>query len=180
MRNYSQTFSGAGTWNLQVGGDFLRLISSPDVVDVKFFRNGAEVHSAVGMDSGFWVKPAGGFDRVDVTSATAQTVKIMVGTGEGGYDQLPIDQAVTVTNTAAVSVGTSATALVAQKMTRRGLRFTNDGTVDVYIGGAGVTVAGGAVKIAPGRTWIENDAAPAAWYGVASIAAQSVRIQECG
>lgn len=180
MRNYSQTFTAAGTWSLQVGGDFLRLISSPDVVDVKFFRNGAEIHSAVGMDSGFWVKPAGGFDRVDIVSATAQTVKIMVGSGEGGYDQVPINQAVVVYDRTAVSVGVTATALVAQSMTRRGVRFTNAGTSPVYLGSSSVTVAAGAIMLTPGNTWIENDGAPAAWYGISAVAGQSIKIQELG
>lgn len=180
MRNYSQAFTGAGTWQLQVAGDFFRIISSPDVVDVKFFRQGAEVDSAVAMDTGFWVKPAGGFDRVDITSATAQTVKIMIGMGDGGYDQVAVDQAVIVTDPSPVSVGVTATALVSAKATRRGLRFTNAGAVAVYLGGAGVTVADGAIRLSPGATWLESDAAPAAWYGISGTAGQSIKIQELG
>jgi len=188
MQQFIQAIGAGGAWQLQSGGDHFRLVSCPDPVNVKFYRGGMEVASATGMDTGFYLKPAGGFERVDITSATAQTVKIMIIDGDGGYDHFNVDitgtatltvkQATTVSDPAAVTVGTAATALVAASATRRGLRITNAGSVDVYLGGAGVTVADGAVKIAAGQTWVENEAAPAAWYGIAGTAGQSVRIQE--
>lgn len=189
MRQYIQAMGAASTWPLQTMGNYFRLVSCPSPVDIKFYRNGTEVASATQMDTGFYMKPAGGFDRVDITSATAQTVKIMILDGDGGYDHfnvditsalanLRIEQASTVTDLAAVNVGVAATALVAADATRKAIRFTNAGTVDVYIGSAAVTVAGGAVKIPAGGTWIEDQAAPAAWYGISGTAAQSIKIQE--
>lgn len=199
MQQFSQGLDAGGLWQLQSGGDYFRLVACPSPVDVKFYKGGAEVASASQMDTGFYLKPANGFDRVDITSAEAQTVKIMILDGDGGYDHFNVDitsalqaiavnisgaasmtvaQAATVNDLAAVSVGVAATALVAASATRKGLRFTNAGSVDVYLGGAGVTVAAGAVKISAGQTWIENEAAPAAWYGISGTAAQSVTIQE--
>lgn len=187
MQQFYQALGAGDVWRLQTGGDYFRLVACPSPVDVRFYRQNSEVASASQMDTGFYLKPAGGFDRVDITSATAQTVKIMIITGDGGYDHFNVDisgaalitvaQAATINDLTAVSVGTTATALAAAA-TRKGLRFTNSGTVDVYIGGASVTVADGAIKIASGQTWIENEAAPAAWYGIAATAGQSVRIQE--
>jgi hypothetical protein len=188
MQQFIQAMGAASSWTLQSGGDYFRLVSCPSPVDVKFFRQGHEIASATQMDTGFYLKPAGGFDRVDIATTAAQTVKIMVLDGDGGYDHFNVDfsgaaavnvqQAAAVNDLAAVVVGVAATVLVAASATRKGLRFTNAGTVDVYLGGAGVTVAGGAIKIGAGQTWIEDQAAPAAWYGIAGTAAQSVKIQE--
>lgn len=199
MQQFIQAIGAGGTWQLQTGGDYFRLVACPSPVDVKFFKAGQEVASAVQMDTGFYLKPAGGFDRIDITSASEQTVKIMVLDGDGGYDHFNVDvtsalqaiavnisgaaemsvkQAATVNDLAAVSIGTAATAIVAADATRKGLRFTNAGTADIYLGGVNVTTAAGAIKISVGQTWIENEAAPAAWYGISSIAAQALKIQE--
>jgi hypothetical protein len=188
MQQFIQAMGAGSTWPLQTAGDYFRLVSCPSPVDVKFFRAAQEIASATQMDTGFYLKPAGGFDRVDITSAAAQTVKIMVLDGDGGYDHFNVDlggeaaivikQAAQINDLAAVVVGVAATALVAADATRKSLRFTNAGTVDVYIGGAGVTVAAGAIKIGAGQTWIEDQASPAAWYGISGTAAQSVKIQE--
>lgn len=189
MQTYKQALLAGDTWRLGAGGSYFRLTGCPSPVDMTFYRGGVPIATANEMDAGFYFKPAGGFDRVDIYSATAQTVKVMIIDGDGGYDHfnvditsalanLRIEQASNVNDLAAVSVGVAATALVASDAARKGLRFTNAGAVDVYIGGAGVTVAGGAIKIGAGQTWIEDQAAPAAWYGIAGTAGQSVKIQE--
>lgn len=182
----SQALGAGQIWQLQTSGDYFRLVSAPASVNVDFYRAGAKISQAVGMDTGFYCKPAGGFDRVDITSPTAQTVKIMLLDGDGGYDRFNVDisggvaiaQAATITDGAPVVVGVAATALVAASATRRAVRFTNAGTVDVFLGGAGVTVGNGALKIAAGQTWLENEGAPAAWYGISGAADQPVKIQE--
>lgn len=223
MQQFIQEIQAGGTWQLQTGGDYFRLVACPSPVDVKFFRAGQEVASAVQMDTGFYLKPVNGFDRVDITSATLQTVKIMVLDGDGGYDhfnvditsalqdiavnisgsasmtvanvpdvhvtnvpdvhitnvpQMTVQQAATITDKVPVSIGVAATAIVAADATRKGLRLTNAGSFDIYIGGAGVTTANGAIKIQPGQTWIEDQASVAAWYGISGTAGQSLRIQE--
>lgn len=185
----SQQLTAGQVWQLQTGGSYFRLVSAPAAVNVDFYRAGAKISQAVGMDTGFYCMPEGGFDRVDIASPTAQTVKIMLLDGDGGYDRFNVDitsalanlaiaQAVAVTDAAAVSVGVAATLLVAANSARKGLRLTNAGSAVVYLGGAGVTVAGGAISIAAGQTWLENEAAPAAWYGISGTAAQSIKIQE--
>lgn len=188
MQQFIQAIAAGRTWQLQTGGDYFRLVSCPDPVDVKFFRAGQEVASATQMDTGFYLKPAGGFDRIDIQSATAQTIKIMVLVGDGGYDRFNVDfsgaatisvkQGTTINDLPAVNIGIAATAIVAADATRKALRMKNAGTADIYIGSAAVTVAAAAIKIAPGETWIEDQAAPAAWYGISGVAAQSLRIQE--
>lgn len=199
MRQFNQSLAAGQTLELAIIGEYFRLLEVPAPVDVRFYRMGRQVGEAFGMDTGFYIRPAGGFDRVAIESATAQDVRLMVLDGTGGYDHFNVDitsalaalqvdivgqaemsvkQGATISDPAAVSVGTAATLIAAASATRKCLRLYNAGAVDVYLGGAGVTTAAGALKIAPGQLWLENDAAPAAWYGIAGTAGQSVRVQE--
>lgn len=183
MRTFSETFAAGEAKKLNLVGSYFRLLTTSGAVDVKFLRQNMSVgDSASQVEAGYYAIPEGGFDAVELTSATAQTVKFAVTRGRGGYDRVIGDVttilATTVTNTAGVSVGAAATALVAAATARRGLRFYNAGTADVWLGGAGVTTANGCIKIGPGQTWIEDDAPGAAWYGVSGTAGQNVRIQE--
>ena len=199
MQQFTQAIGAGQTWRMQVGGEYFRLLHCPDPVNVRFYRQGAEVASAQQMDTGFYLRPAGRFEAFEITSDTAQTVRVMVLDGDGGYDRFNVDitsalqdiavnvtgdaevvvkQAVTINDQAAVAVGVAATQLLPALATRRGVRFTNAGSVEVFIGGAGVTVAAGAIKLSPGATWVDNEAAPAAWYGISGTAGQNIKIQE--
>lgn len=84
--------------------------------------------------------------------------------------------ATAIAHPAAVSVGVAATALLAA-VARRCVEFYNDGTDTVYLGGATVTTANAAIRIAPGQSYFNDIAPGAAWYGISATAAQSVRIQ---
>lgn len=178
----SNTFAGAATWSLQTAGTYFRLVSCPSPVDVHFFRNNQEIGLVVGMDTGFYVKPTGGFDRVDIVATGAQTVKIMILEGDGGYDAFNVNltgtQGTVVNDPAAVSVGVAATLLLPLLTTRKAARFYNAGAVNVYIGGAAVTVANAAIVLAAGQSYFEDNGAAAAWYGISGSAAQSVHVQE--
>lgn len=171
-----------------IQADYFRLILAADPVDIRFYNQGREVGNAVQMDTGFYVKGEP-FEAVEITSATAQTLKLMLMQGDGGYERfnvditsalstLTINQANTVTETAPKTVGVAAVVAVAANAARKGVRFTNAGTATIYIGGAGVTVANSAISIAAGATWLEDDAAPAAWYAISGTAAQTLKIQE--
>lgn len=183
---------------LNVAGQYFRILSNPAgaTVDVELLRNGATKSKSVGMVAGYWDKPDRGFDQggqtsdafafdaVKLTSATGQTVQVAIGTGDAGLDivngaiNATAILATVVTDDAPVNVGVAATALLASSAGRRRAIFYNAGTAIVYLGGAGVTVANGAIQIAPGQAWIETDAPGAAWYGISGSAAQPVRIQE--
>lgn len=199
MQQIIQTLSAGQTLDLAIAGDYFRLQSCPDPVDIVFYKAQKEISRASGMDTGFYLIPSGGYDRVVLTTATAQTVKLMFIEGNGGYDHFNVDitsalnaltvnimgqaqmsliQADTIVDKTPVTVGTSAVLLAAASAARKALRIFNGGTADVYIGSSAVTTTNGALKVGPGQTWIETDAAPAAWYGTSSAAGQSVRIQE--
>lgn len=184
MNTYEQTLTAGQVWVLDAPGELFRILDSSAAVDVQITRAGVPFKEAKAILAGFWAKPRGGFSGVRITNGgTAQTIKVGIAEGESGYDRLQVSggivvtQGSTVTDAAPVSVGVAATLLCAADSARESCRFYNAGTVDVYIGGAGVTTANGAIRLAPGATWIERDAAPAAWYGISGSAAQSVRVQ---
>lgn len=83
----------------------------------------------------------------------------------------------TLSDLAPVTVGTTAVQLAAASAGRRCLRVFNAGSDHIYIGGSGVTVAGGCVKVAPGQLWEEVEGAAAAIYAISATAGQDVRIQ---
>lgn len=184
MRTLAQTFTDS--WPVAIGGRYLRIISATVSIDVLFFRGGMVVADAYDVGPGYYAMPAEAFDRFEIKAIGAATVKVAVSDGSGGYDLVAVvgsitatlDLADTITDTAPVTVGTAATALVAASATRRAVRFYNAGTADVYLGGSGVTTANGCIKIAAGQSWFEDDAPGAAWYGISGTAGQSVRIQE--
>ncbi|MBZ0105529.1 MAG: hypothetical protein K8H84_07840 [Sulfuricella denitrificans] len=182
MRTISNTFAGAGSWRLAIPGRYFRILNSSSPVDVTFFKNGSPGLKAEAVESGYYAIPREWFDGVEITSASAQTIKIGISDGDGGYDSSVITTsallAATINDAAPVVVGVAATLLLAADTARMGARFYNAGAADVYLGGSGVTVANGAIKITPGSLWIEDNAAPGAWYGISGTAAQSVRVQE--
>lgn len=190
MRTLKQTFAAAGTWQVLETARHFRLIGvgANQTVDVRLYRMGSVVYEATGVEGGFWAEPENGFDRWEVTSATAQTVTVATTNGRGGYDRvaqtisvtgaIKLQQSTAITDLAPVTVGTAAVQLVAADSTRTGVRIFNNGSAEIYIGGAGITTANGAVKVPPTGIWNEDNVAGAALYAISSAAGQNVRVQE--
>lgn len=83
----------------------------------------------------------------------------------------------TIENKAPVTIGTVAAALVSDATLKR-LRIRNShATAVVAIGGAGVTLANGAVQLQPGDVWLEEDAPGAAWFAISDTAGTILQIQ---
>jgi hypothetical protein len=81
----------------------------------------------------------------------------------------------TAVSSAAVNVGTAATLIAASGGTRQSLVVQNLGSTDLYIGGAGVTVATGLKVPMNGGTMV-IDKSTAAIYGVVAVGTADVRI----
>jgi hypothetical protein len=101
MQTYSQALVAGQV--LTIGGTnaYFRVMDAADPVDVSFFVNGRVIMTAKDVGGGMWAKPAGGFDRVDITNGgVPQTVRVAVSNGDAGYDTaaLSVSGAVEVTN----------------------------------------------------------------------------------
>lgn len=197
MKTYKIVIGAAETQVLKVSGWHFRILAAEAPVDVKLTYSGNAESTAVAVDQGFWSSPTRGFDQVEITSATAQTLKICVAQTESGYDAIASSvtiaggvtlnggsiavseqQYTTLAHSAALNVGTTATPVVAAKAGRGGLRVFNASVNTIYLGGAGVTAANAAIRLDPFGYMDETQAASAAWYAVASAAASELRVME--
>lgn len=83
----------------------------------------------------------------------------------------------------AVTVTTSATLMVDGNPNRTLLTFTNNGSVDVFLGGSSVSSSAYVWPLASGATVqftsVDGDVAPMAkWYGVTGASSASVSVGE--
>jgi hypothetical protein len=149
MRTLSLSFTAGEMKSLSIPGRYFRILSSGlNSVDVEFFKNNSAVgEKATAVDAGYYGIPEHGFDRVDVTSSTTQTVKVALGSGAGGYDRtvgtvdvssLPaITGSVGITNTGGAfthsqaSVTNANTNLAAANSSRRYLMIQNNSVAGV-------------------------------------------------
>ncbi len=83
MRTISLPFTAGETKTLSIPGRMLRVLAgTAGTLDIDFFLGGRTVgEKASGVDAGYFGIPAEGFDRVDITSSSAQTVKLALGRG---------------------------------------------------------------------------------------------------
>lgn len=87
MKTFSYTF-GAGETKQFPSGRFFIAITAGDAINVDFKRSQVKLdESAQGVTSGYFVDfEDKGFDLVEIYSATAQTVKVAISHGTGGFN----------------------------------------------------------------------------------------------
>lgn len=164
-------------------GDFFRVLAATAAITVEFYENGREIAEAVGVGAGYAEKfDLGQFDRIAITSATAQTIQFVTRLGNTVQYDAPPTGSVSVTNTggaftqAAATVTTTAANLLAAKSNRRYLLIQNKdaaGIIYVNLAGAAATVAAG-LKIDPGGSLeIDNYCPTGAISAIGSIASNA-------
>ena len=89
MSTFTLPFSGGDTLTLPSGAKFY-LLDTTYPVDVDFLsKSGTKLQeSAENVEAGFWSAPKGGFGRVKISSATAQTVRVLITRGDAGFDRV--------------------------------------------------------------------------------------------
>jgi hypothetical protein len=183
MRTVNISLTAGVAKKVSVTGFYLTLIQAVAAIDMEVEMVGKAGSSDVstGLPEGYGEQFPEMFNSVTLTSAVTQDIKIGYSLGVVNFDRTSIisQQASTITNAAPVTVGVAAGLAVAAASTRQRIVFTADdaNTGDIYIGGTGITTAAGAIKLEPGASWVEERAAAAAWYAIATAAAQSLRIQ---
>lgn len=145
----------------QEQSDFFRILDLAGVVDVEFYKMGAKVSEALGISAGYAEKFTDGFDKIAITSATAQTIQLVTRLGnEVRYDKAPVGNttintvASTFTNSQKTVTNASGT-LVAANANRRYLLIQNNdaaGDIFVRLDGVTATTATG-VKIEAGGSY---------------------------
>lgn len=185
MRTYDVTLTAGQPATLTVNGNFFALINAVGAVDLEFqyvgtAGTGGFTEISKGMVSGYSEIFPGQLTQVVMTSAVTQSIRYGCGNGTARFDASTIitKQATAQAEIAPATVGVAAGVVLAASSTRQRIIFRADdaNTGDIYLGGNGVTTANGTIVLAPGKTWIEERVAGAAWYAIATAAAQSLRI----
>jgi len=172
----SQLVTTAAPWVTRAG-NYLRLITCPSNVDVTFYNQDGQpvmVWDDVSAGTSGHVEDQNGkiinFSRAIISTSADQTIKIAVGYGTAEVDSVSgtvtVSQGSTAVNDGTVAITDVEAALIAIGSGRKSVRFHNIGTNTVAIGAAGITYAARTIVLAPGDTWIERDAANAAWFGI--------------
>lgn len=183
MQTLSQIVYPGQNWRLHGTGRYFRLMESVEPVDVRVIRQNRVVYEAKNIEAGFYTMPEGGFDAVEVIAkGNPQLVKIATSDGTGGYDRytgtVNMALATSIVNTGVKPVAVGATLMVPADSKRRGVRFLNSGATVIYLGGAGVDLVNGCIKINPGELYFEGDAPAAAWFAVSDGGPGTVKVQE--
>lgn len=143
-------------------GDFFRLMAATAAIDISYYNNGREIAEANGVQVGYAEKfEEMNFERISITSATAQTITFATRLGNQVWYDTPPNGQVTVTNVNGAftnlqaTVTNASTTIDAASPSRRYLLIqNNDATGDIYVrldGGVATLLTG--VKIPAGGSY---------------------------
>lgn len=179
MRTIEETI--AGNYAFAGSGRYFRILSAESNVDISFFQRGSLKEQALQVGSGFWSRFDEPFDRIDI--AGTGLVKFAVSEVEGGWDRVSIDggvsiaQANIINQTLGVTVAGVPTLILPANSARKRFVFRhNDISSEIMLGFSGVGLSS-PIRVGPGETWIETDAAAAEWW-IVCASARNYAIQE--
>lgn len=166
----------------QETSDFFRILDLAGVVDVEFYKMGAKVSEALGISAGYAEKFTDGFDKIAITSATAQSIQLVTRLGnEVRYDKAPVGNTTLNTNTSTFTnsqktVTNASGTLVTANANRSYLLIQNNDTSgDIYVrldGGVATALIG--AKIPAGGSYELPDRVPSgAITAIGSIASNA-------
>lgn len=197
MQTYSQTFTGAQTWALNIPGKYFITLECPAVVNVRFYKSGQKLDlgDITGLGVGLEVGPLAGlkeenaFDRVEIDIPSAGTFKIGIGNGAARYNN-SVSSVTIVSNKVAQVAATQSTkavtnassTLLAANAARQSLQVQNKDAAGTLYLSIGVTpaVAANCIEIGPKGSY-EFPAGTVdtqAIYAISNIASISVIVVE--
>jgi hypothetical protein len=177
----TETFSGKRVWEQSFR--YFRLLGTVNPVNVKMGRKKQATDTLSQVEAGAWIRAKAGEEDLDwlqIETGASEQVKYVITDGDAGYDRLfaSLVQVATLANVAEVTAGLAEGTALAADANRRKIVFrakaTNTG--NIALGATGLAVATSAIVLAPGDVWIETDAAPAAWFAIADLAAQKLEV----
>jgi hypothetical protein len=181
MSYIAEAWTAGQTKRFHFSGRFFRLIETATPVDVLFFKDGKELDRAENIEGGYAETVEGGFDRIEIKSAQAQSLRFLT----RASSSVRIDRAVgsvSITGTPSVNVAnkdavnsafaqsapavTNASGnLLAANANRRTLIIQNNhatGNIFVRLDGAAATTGNGIKIPALGGTLVLDGFAPTA------------------
>ncbi len=159
-----QTINAGQRLEFIEASDFFRLLAAQNVVNVEFYKNGAEVSEVFEIGAGYAERIPDGFDKVVIVSSTTQTIQFVTRKGADVRYDTPPNGNVIVTNTGgaftqqASTVTNASGQLRAANAARRYLLIQNNdasGVIFIRLDGATATSgnglripAGGSIELA--------------------------------
>lgn len=160
METYQQSFLSAGQEITFPQGKIFQIMAVTDPVDVTVIEKGGKKGTVSrGVVSGLKLRPKGGFDRILVTSATVQNIKVGISDGDSEYDTggisgtLPVLESVpSIVNSYFQNVLPDADYTFPANANRKKIIIQNKfaSPVDVTIGSAEATQQGYGLELSPG------------------------------
>lgn len=155
-----QTINAGQSLEFTEQNDFFRLLFAQSVVNLEFYRAGAEISEVFEVGAGYAERVPEGFDKIVVVSAVTQTIQFVTRNGgaEVRYDTPP-QGLVTIANTGGAfthqvsTVTTTSAQLRAANAARRYLLVQNNdssGEIFLRLDGATATAANG-IKLSAGQ-----------------------------
>jgi hypothetical protein len=182
MQTYTQTFAGVSTWEINAPGRYFTLMACSAACTIKLFKGGrmldfGEIKNVLsGIEIGGQNEGVD-FDRVQITTSTADTVTIGIGNGQVRYNRgaatvdvnTQVPARTGAITQAAVTVTSTAAALLAANTNRFYLLIQNkDLTGNIWINFAGTATTANGVKIVPGG-FFAMDAATVSTQAISAI-----------
>lgn len=156
-----ETFTATVPIEFVIPGDFFFLESVPaGSVDVRFFRGGGRVAEGelLAATSGWKSKPAGGYDRVEITSTANQNVAFHIVKGQVDVNTFSglVNIAGVAHTRAAKQVTNVSQQILAANAARKYLLVQNiDPVTNLYLraDGTAATADNNSMKLPPGGVW---------------------------
>ena len=176
FRNRTRTVAANETGHIDVAGNYIACLANTGT-----FRIGIDGGPLEDFERGLKITlPTGDeFKQIRLldTSGAENTIQLAVGFGD--FEDARVTGTITLEQgtdavQATVSVGVAETLLDAADTNRRALTIQNLGTVDVFVGKTGVTVANG-IRLQVGEVYVLS-ATTAGIFGISGTAAQDVRV----
>lgn len=156
-----ETFTAGETKRLTIPGRFFLIMAAASAVDVSFFSNRQRLNETVkNVGTGFSFQARDSFDEVELTSAAAQTVTVLISDGRVEFasavnvTNLPASNGA-FTNSRATVLTSGVSTLLAANANRRAVLVQNNSLADAIrltMDGVDPTAAQG-IRIAAGGFW---------------------------
>lgn len=158
----TESFAAATPKDFAIGGDFFRIETGAAAIDVDFYRLGQVLPENLrAATAGYWAAPAGGFDRLVITSSALQSVAVDVYRGRVGADRVAGSVSISSPPTgvhapAAVGVTNASAVILAANGGRKYLLIQNQhASLSLWVrcDGAAATATPACIELPPGAVW---------------------------